>query len=331
MIHLDNSDLHKDHLTETKKDITEEHKAFAVDVEPPYKGFTWQVALMIAIVVLAWSTPNIIGRYLQVNSDLTPIQISSLRYIPAAVTLLFFSLITKRGKQLLIDFKEKYIHLIIASLILTSFVLLQMYSVKFTEASASAFLLNVNPVITFVLSLIFLKERHRWWGGIGVLIAATGIFFVAVPLDDIETLISSDLLLGNILAFLSGVTWAIYTVYLKKFLKDKDPVTTTTWNLSISAVILTITMFAVDGWFVVTPAYYHIILTTFLGIVPTAIAFTLWFETLKRIAVQKASAFQFLIPVIATLFALAMGETIDLFFGLGGGLILIGLIITQTS
>lgn len=331
MIYLETSDSNQDNSNEITQNITEESEVESTRIEPPYKGFTWQVVLMIAIIVLAWSTPNIIGRYLQVNSAITPIQISSLRYVPAALTLLIFCLITRRGKQLLLDFKEKYIHLIIASLILTSFVLLQMYSVKFTEASASAFLLNVNPVITFILSLIILKERHRWWGSIGILIAATGIFFVAVPLNDIENLISSDLLLGNILAFLSGVAWAIYTVYLKKFLKEKDPVTTTTWNLSISAIILTITMFAVDGWFATTPAFYHIILTTFLGIVPTAIAFTLWFETLKQIAVQKASAFQFLIPVIATLFALAMGETIDLFFGFGGGLILIGLIITQTS
>ncbi|NHK31584.1 MAG: DMT family transporter [Asgard group archaeon] len=328
---METSDSNQDNSIELAQNNTEEPIINSDRIEPPSKGFSWQVMLMITIVVLAWSTPNIIGRYLQINSVLTPIQISTLRYIPAALTLLIFCFITKRGKQLIIDLKEKYYHLIIASLILTSFVLLQMYSVKFTEASASAFLLNVNPVITFVLSLIILKERHRWWGGIGILIAATGIFFIAVPLDKIDILISSDLLLGNILAFLSGVAWAIYTVYLKKFLKDKDPVTVTTWNLSFSAIILTITMFVVDGWFETAPAYYHIILTTFLGIVPTSIAFTLWFETLKQIPVQKASAFQFLIPVIATLFALAMGETIDLYFGLGGGLILIGLVITQFS
>jgi drug/metabolite transporter (DMT)-like permease len=328
---LETSDSNQDNSIKLAQNDTEEPTVVSDRIEPPSMGFSWQVVLMITIVVLAWSTPNIIGRYLQVNSDLLPIQISTLRYIPAALTLLIFCLITKRGKQLIIDLKDKHYHLVIASIILTSFVLLQMYSVRFTEASASAFLLNVNPVITFVLSLIILKERHRWWGGLGVLIAAAGIFFIAVPLDEIGDLISSDKLLGNILAFLSGVAWAVYTVYLKRFLKEKDPVTVTTWSLSFSAIILTITMFAVEGWFITPPAYYHIILTTFLGIVPTSIAFTLWFETLKRIPVQKASAFQFLIPVIATLFALALGETVDLFFGLGGGLILIGLIITQFS
>ena len=57
--------------------------------------------------------------------------------------------------------KVKHYHLIIAAVILASFVLLQMYSVVYTTASASSFLLNVNPVITFVLTIIILKERHK--------------------------------------------------------------------------------------------------------------------------------------------------------------------------
>ncbi|NHJ48110.1 MAG: DMT family transporter [Asgard group archaeon] len=309
-----------------------------IDEKIAKEKFTWQVALMLAIIVLAWSTPNVIGRYLQQNSEITPIQIGALRYLPAAITLVIFCIITKRGKQLIIDLKEKYLHLIIASLILASFVLFQMFSVKLTEASASSFLLNVNPVITFILSIIILKERHKWWGGLGVLISAIGIFFIAIPLDEIGNLLSSEALLGNILAFLSGVAWAVYSIYLKKFLGEKDPITTTTWNLSFSAIILIISAiievivrYATGNWFTTPPTYYHILTIAFMGVVPTAIAFTLWFAVLQRIHVQKASVFQFLIPIFATLFALAMGETIDLFFGIGGGLILVGLIITQFS
>jgi len=295
--------------------------------------FTWQVVIMLVIIILAWSTPNVIGRYLHNTSTFLPIQISALRYLPAAITLILFCLASKRGMQLIIDLKEKWYHLLIASAILTSFVLFQMYSVTLTNASVSSFLLNVNPVITFGLSFIILKERHRWWGSLGVLIAACGIFFIAIPLDDISSLFtgSFDVVLGNILAFLSGFMWAVYSIYLKKFLKDRDPITITTWNLSFSAIILIIAMFIIEGWFISPVYYYHFITTTFMGVVPTAIAFTLWFETIRRISVQKASVFQFLIPVIASLFAIAMGEFPNWSFGLGGGLILIGLIITQFS
>ncbi|MBN1328428.1 MAG: DMT family transporter [Candidatus Heimdallarchaeota archaeon] len=295
--------------------------------------FTWQVLVMLLIIIFAWATPNVIGRYLYNTSTFLPIQISALRYVPAALTLGVFCLASKRGRQLILDLKEKWYHLLIASIILTSFVLLQMYSVTLTKASVSSFLLNVNPVITFILSFIFLKERHKWWGSFGVLIAACGIFFIAIPINDITSLFtgSFDVVLGNILAFLSGFMWAVYSIYLKKFLKDRDPITVTTWNLSFSALILLIAMFIFEGWFIEPIYYYHFITTTFMGIVPTAIAFTLWFETIRRISVQKASVFQFLIPVIATLFAMAMGEFPDWLFGLGGGLILIGLVITQFS
>jgi drug/metabolite transporter (DMT)-like permease len=297
----------------------------------PKREFTWQVIVMLGFTIIAWSTPNVVGEYLTNNSGLTPIQISAIRYLPAALTLVLVCLVTKRGRQLIIDLKEKYIHLVIASLILASFVLFQMYSVKFTTASASSFLLNVNPVITFVLSIIILKERHKWWGAIGVLISFAGVFFIAVDVREISTIFSGDTFLGNFLGFMSGFAWAAYSIYLKRFLKERDPITTTTWTLSISAIILLVLMLALERTFTVETKYYHIITLVFLGIVPTAIAFTLWFETIRRIPVQKASVFQFLIPILATLLALAMNETIDWFFALGGVLIIAGVFITQKS
>jgi len=300
----------------------------AEPAQPP-RLFSWQVAVMLVIIVVAWATPNVIGRYLAVKSALTPLQISALRYLPASLTLLIYCLLSRKSKTLFITLKTHWLHLLVASVILTSFVILQMYSVTLTNASASSFLLNINPVVTFLLSLVILKEHHRWWGGVGVVIASCGIFFIAVPIENLTLVFNREVLLGNLLAFLSGVMWAFYSVYLKRFLKTENPIVVTTWNLSFSATILLIAMFAVDGWFSSPPAYYHIILTVFMGIVPTAIAFTLWFETIRRIPVQKASVFQFLIPIIATLFALTMGETIDWFFALGGVLILGGLLLTQ--
>ncbi|MGC9780948.1 MAG: DMT family transporter [Candidatus Heimdallarchaeota archaeon] len=320
-------------ITSNAEEITESaipQEKLDLPIEPA-KEFTWQVILMLIVIIVAWATPNVIGKYIDNTTDLEPIQISALRYLPAALTLVIVCLATKRGKQLILDFKEKYIHLIIASLILTSFVLFQMYSVTMINANASSFLLNVNPIITFVLSILVLKERHKWWGALGVFIAFAGVFFIAIPIDQIKTTFSPAELIGSLLAFLSGFAWAAYSVYLKKFLKERDPITTTTWTLGISAVILTIVMFSVYGWFSSTAKYYHYITILFMGIVPTAIAFTLWFETIRRISVQKASVFQFLIPIIATLFTLAMGELITWFFALGGVLIIGGLIIAQKS
>ena len=304
------------------------------ELQPPNKFRTLlPVIIMLTIIVVTWATPNVIGRYLSIQTNpLSPTQISALRYLPASITLLITCFVTKRGKLLFQILKKKYLHLIIASLILTSFVLLQMFSVKYTAASVSSFLLNVNPVITFVLSIFVLKEKHRWWGTLGVIVAAIGVFFIAVPLNELDQIISSENMLGNLLAFLSGVAWAVYSIYLKKFLKEEDFIVTSTWNLTISSVILVIVMFIVDGWFTVNPTVTDILLTTFMGIVPTAISFTLWFETIKRISVQKASVFQFLIPIIATIFAVIfLPETIGWQFGLGAGLILAGLVVTQLS
>jgi drug/metabolite transporter (DMT)-like permease len=321
---------------ETTNQECEKEIVISATVDGEISKIDWKLLLpiiiMLTIIIVTWATPNVIGRYLAENSQLSPLQISALRYLPAAITLLIFSFITKRGQALIQTLKQSYYHLIISAVILSSFVVLQMFSVKYTTASASSFLLNVNPVLTFVMSYIILKERHKWWGSLGVVIASGGIFFIAIPLSEIDQFFNSAYILGNFLAFLSGLAWACYSIYLKRFLEEHDFIVTSTWTLSISSIILLIVMFSVDGWFSFVPSPTAFLLLAFLGVVPTAISFTLWFETIKRISVQKASVFQFLIPIIATLFALLfLNETIDWQFSLGAGLILSGLIITQIS
>ncbi|MEA2070340.1 MAG: DMT family transporter, partial [Asgard group archaeon] len=217
-------------------------------------------------------------------------------------------------------------------IILSTFLLLQMYSVKFTTASASSFLLNVNPIITYLLAFLILKEEHQWWGFIGVIVSIGGVFLIAVPIDEIGNLFASQLFLGNIMAFLSGFAWAVYSIYIKRFLKKEDPVICTTWSIIVSTIILCIAMVIFEGGFPQNLNWVSTCLLLFMGIIPTAIAFTLWLYVIGKTPVQKLSVFQFLIPIIATLLAvLFLNETLNKFFYIGAGLIIIGLLITQKA
>ncbi|MBD3190009.1 MAG: EamA family transporter [Candidatus Heimdallarchaeota archaeon] len=303
--------------------------------KPEEQKMTWEVLIMVMIAIISWATPNVIGRYLAQTSTLSPIQISVFRYIPATIVMMVICLLTKRGRQLITTLKKNVLHLFLASLFLDGLVLFQMFSVVYTSASASAFLLNANPVFAYLLAIVLLKEKRHWWGLIGVFISLAGIFLVGIPIEELHVFITSETILGNLLGLLSGLSWAGYTIYLKKFLKKEEPMSTTSWTLFFSLVLLVPAMIielliANDLKF--NPSWEALLLTTFMGIFATAIGFTLWFASLRKAPVQKISVFQFLTPIIATLLAvLFLSETINYIFAIGGSLIIIGLLITQKS
>lgn len=303
--------------------------------EPEEQKMTWQVFVMVLIAIISWATPNVIGRYLAQTSTLSPIQISVFRYVPATIVMILICLVTNRGRQLIGTLKKNFVHLFIASLFLDGLVLFQMFSVVYTSASASAFLLNANPVFAYLLAILLLKEKRHWWGLIGVFISLIGIFLVAIPIEELHVLIASETILGNILGLLSGVSWAGYTIYLKKFLKKEEPMSTTSWTLSFSLVTLVPAMIIelfISNEQTFRPSWEAVLLTVFMGVFATAIGFTLWFASVRKAPVQKISVFQFLTPIIATLLAVIfLNETINYIFAIGGVLIIIGLLITQKS
>ena len=168
-------------------------------------------------------------------------------------------------------------------------------------------------------------------GIIGVLLATVGIFFIAIPLSEISSFFSRTVILGNLLAFLSGFAWVAYSIGFEHVSHGKNPITVTTWTLSISAIILTIVMFSVDGWFSDTPHYSAILLTTFLelGYCITSFYFVVCNHP-KSICTKSKR-----LPISNTnyciIVGLVLGEIPTWWFGLGAVLILAGLIITQKS
>lgn len=86
-------------------------------------------------------------------------------------------------------------------------------SIGLTTVAASVVLVNLQPAIVAVLSVVWLREppnRRQW---LGIAIAMTGALVIALP--DFTTsgsVFTSRALLGDLLAFLGAITAAIYFV-----------------------------------------------------------------------------------------------------------------------
>jgi drug/metabolite transporter (DMT)-like permease len=86
-------------------------------------------------------------------------------------------------------------------------------SIGLTTVAASVVLVNLQPAIVAILSVVWLKEpptKQQW---IGIAIAMAGALVIALPdFTGASSVVTSRALLGDVLAFAGAITAAVYFV-----------------------------------------------------------------------------------------------------------------------
>ena len=193
------------------------------------------------------------------------------------------------------------------------------------DAGTTAVLVNIGPVLVAILSAIFLSEGFPRPLVIGSIVAFSGVLIIALGSGSRA---SVDVI-GVILAFVAAVLYASGVLFQKKALARVDPVMATWLGCLIGAAVSLPFAPALIGELAVAPAEATVGLA-YLGIFPTAIAFTTWAFALSRMDAGRMSATTYLVPAIAILLAWALLHELPTIWGLiGGAVCLLGVALTR--
>ena len=129
------------------------------------------------IVVLWWSTAPPLVKLLL--NDLSPSEITGIRYFGAFIMFIPLLLIFSRQVLRALTARD---WLLLGIMGIPSFTIADLVISKGLEnidPTTSAFLLNVIPVLTFLLGAVFLKETpsSQQWLGLFIAIAGAVVFF----------------------------------------------------------------------------------------------------------------------------------------------------------
>jgi drug/metabolite transporter (DMT)-like permease len=193
------------------------------------------------------------------------------------------------------------------------------------DAGTAALLINVNPILVAVMAGVILKEGFPRWLIIGSLIAFGGVAVIALGSGQRSTADVAGVLLCLLAAALAAVSVIVQKPVLRKF-----PAAQATWfGIMVGAVCC----LPFSGRLVTElqaaplPATLGLV---YLGIFPTAIAFTTWAYALSLIDAGRLAATTYLVPGTTILISwLVLGE-IPTVWGLVGGVIcLVGVGLTR--
>ena len=195
------------------------------------------------------------------------------------------------------------------------------------DAGTAAMVVNLAPLMVVVFSGLFLREGFPKPLLIGAPIAFAGV--VLIGLNSGAKGGALDIA-GLLLALLAAVMYAGCTLLQKHLLSAGTDSTTLTW---LGAAVGTIALLPWAGSLVgalQTAPLDATLWVVYLGIFPTAIAFTTWAYVLQRSTAGQTSATTYVVPAIAILLSwLILGEVPTPLMFVGGALCLLGVLVTR--
>ncbi len=202
----------------------------------------------------------------------------------------------------------------------------QFVGTKLSTAANGALVTSATPAFVLVFAALLLKERITLRRLMALSLATIG---VVVVLDPRQARLSPDLFWGNMSLVGAAITWALYSVLVRKVTRGL-PVLSISLVCFLGGLPLTVLVsaweFSVTGIGSITLGVAAGIL--YVGIISTGLAMYLWNLAFARLEAGVASLAFFAQPVVgAGLGAWLLGETITPLFLLGGVMIAAGLVL----
>jgi drug/metabolite transporter (DMT)-like permease len=197
------------------------------------------------------------------------------------------------------------------------------------DAGTSAMLINVSPILIAVMAGLFLKEGFPRWLIIGSLVAFGGVAMIALGSGSGSREGSTADVAGVLLCLLAAVLAAVSVIIQKPVLR-KFPAAQATW---FGIMVGALCCLPFTGQLVSElqsaplPATLGLV---YLGVFPTAIAFTTWAYALSLIDAGKLAATTYLVPGTTILISWLVLSEIPTIWGLAGGVVcLVGVGLTR--
>jgi len=197
---------------------------------------------------------------------------------------------------------------------------------SWTSATNGSLIVAFNPLLTAVLSALWLKERVRPVQAGGLLLALFGVG-VVITRGSIAVMRSLSFNPGDLLMLGAPLAWALYTILGKKALVRFPPLVATAYA-SLFGTLLLLPAAALEGSLLTGVhrlTVYGWISVLQLALLGTVVGFVWWYEGVEALGASRAAVFVNLVPLFGVLLsALILSESPEVSQLAGGILVVLG-------
>jgi drug/metabolite transporter (DMT)-like permease len=193
------------------------------------------------------------------------------------------------------------------------------------DAGTTAMVVNVGPILIALGAGIFLGEGIPKWLAIGAGIAFVGVILIGIG-TGLSTFSTGHGLAdgtGILWALLAAVTYAIGVLCQKRVLRRLPAPQVTFLGCAIGALACLPFLGELIGDLQKAPVS-SILGAVYLGLVPTALAFSTWAYALSKMPAGQLGVTTYVVPAITVLLGLLIFREVPVLLAIVGGTICLG-------
>jgi drug/metabolite transporter (DMT)-like permease len=260
--------------------------------------------LYIALFCLLWSFAFVAGK-IGVTSC-PPLILLTARFSLAGILILGISAL--RGEGWSLSWRDSLVFALIGVANNALYLGLGYTGLKTVSAGLGGLIVSANPVFTAVLAALFLGEQLTLRKVAGLLLGIVGVGFIVWHRMSVGT----DSLHGILFTFASLGSIVLGTILFKVLAPQGSLwIGNGVQNLSAGIVLLPFAM-SFSSLDDIVPSAHLLGAFAFLVLGGSILAYRLWFHLLRVCGATAASAYHFLMPPLAMLFAwMVLGEHVE--------------------
>ncbi len=291
-------------------------------IAPQRRPLDLRAAMLVVALCVVWGFQQVALKGVSANA--APVMQLAIRVAGASI---FFGLwvLVSEGRRAFADGTAPS-GLLLGLMFSLEFILAGQ-ALLHTTAAHSVVFLYTAPIFT-ALGLQFLPEERLsplQWAGIAVAFFGIVVAFLGFSGRPI-----AELLTGDLLALLGGLSWGLSNVVLRRGRVGRAAAAKIVLYQVGTATLLLAAFAALTGQTQVELSSMTILALLFQTLVIAISSYLIWFWLLRHYLTSRLMLLSLLTPLFGVLFGAALlGDRIDLRFGLGAMLVLTGVLVVN--
>lgn len=197
----------------------------------------------------------------------------------------------------------------LGAITMTGYMTFLLLGLTYTTPISSSIFLSTEPVIVFIICVIFYQERVTAEKLMGIILGLGGAALCICTQRQSD--LATDPLLGNSMCACSAVCYSIFLVLSARYLKRIDPVTVSKWTF-LGGAVSAIGVVCYTGWHapVLEQGIFSLpmLVLAFVLIFPSFVSYFLVDIGLKNLTPTVVALYGYLILIVAAVASYILGQ-----------------------
>ena len=256
------------------------------------------------------------------DSDIPPIVSSLIRFVIASMVLIAVVPFVERGTTLSVKDYAYLLGLGFVGIFCFNYAIFA--GMKETSAVNGALIMASMPLVSVILSKLFLNVKISHYQRVGLLLAICGVFLVITKGD----YMALEYNLGDIWIMIACVCGGLYAVLTKTLISHIPSGQATRWTVLFGTVFMFLTSLIQGD---INYDYASISLSSYallgyMGILGTVLAYYFWITGCQVLGPEKTSVTTNMIPLFTLVISFILGQEIETIQLIGTAIILLGVL-----